>query len=210
MRQFTIFRKLEEIDRIRYVFKEFFEKLEKIVPSLVTEDGILEIFEQDMELIQEMYNRGEISRKEALQLLRELDEVADDLEEYVLRVRERLIELERENLAALGKLRKSIEPPQIGIPIVIVKEKIKDSIRKIAGSGLPKKDFGILNVSDYPRNYCKEEIKEKILGFLEEYSSGIVIARSELKECIMGILSERGMKFEVKEMGTKTIFIVEG
>lgn len=206
MRQFTISRKLDEIDRIRYVFKESFAELEKIVPSLVTENGILEMFEQDMELIKEKYNRGEISRKEALQLLEELDKVADELERYVLRARELLIELERENDTALRKLRKFIEPPQMGIPISIVKGKIKDSIGKIAKRGLPKKEFRILDVSDYSENRCKEEILE----FLEEYFSGIVIARPELKECIMEILSERGVKFEVKEMGTKTIFIVEG
>ena len=179
--------------------------LEKIVPSLLTEEGIVRMFENDKEQIIADYKRGLISRKEAFQQLKELEDAVDDLEKYVSWVRRVLERLEMETQRMIVELKRFNEFPRVGVPIEYVKERIKRSLRK-ASEELPKKEFKILDVSDLQKDICECAIKE----FLEEYYSGVIVAQPRLKESITEFLHRNGVRFEVKEVASRIVFTVEG
>lgn len=207
MRRPTIVKNLIELEEMNAQIRRTSRGLEEIVPSLLTEEGIVRMFEKDKEQIIADYKRGLISRKEALQQLKELEDFVDDLnlEGHVSRVRGLLEELEIETQEMIIKLKEFNEFPRVGVPIEYVKERIKRSLRK-ASEELPKKEFRILDVSDLQKDICERVIKE----FLEEYYSGVMVAQPRLKESIIEFLHRNGVRFDVKEVASRIVFTVEG
>ncbi|MCD6131079.1 MAG: hypothetical protein J7J61_03100 [Candidatus Hydrothermae bacterium] len=207
MRRPTIVKNLIELEEMNAQIRRTSRGLEEIVPSLLTEEGIVRMFEKDKEQIIADYKRGLISRKEALQQLKELEDFVNDLnlEGHVSRVRGLLEKLEIETQEMVIKLKEFNEFPRVGVPIEYVKERIKRSLRK-ASEELPKKEFRILDVSDLQKDICERVIKE----FLEEYYSGVMVAQPRLKESIIEFLHRNGVRFDVKEVASRIVFTVEG
>lgn len=205
MRVSTFLKNLYEIEERNEVVRKTLTDLEKIVPPLLTEEGVVGMFERDKERIKADYKKGLISRKEAFQQLKELEYVADNLEKYVFEVRTLLKELERETQEMIIELRRFREVPRAGVSIDYVKGRIKKSLRE-AEEELPKKEFGILDVSGLPKDKCERTIRE----FLEEYYSGVIVAQPRLREFIIELLHGTGVRFEVKEMASRIVFTVEG
>lgn len=202
MRQCTFLRKLEDVERRCSNIIGMLKELDKEATSLITKEGIVKLFKEDVNSIKEDYERGKISRKEAQQLLQDLQRVTDELEKYISHVRKIVLKLEEDSLSILRKL---IEPPQFGVPVTIVKEEIGRLINQILKEELPRKEFGVLEVS----NLSKGELRQKIYEFIDEYYSGLIITPPELSECITKILSNLYMRFDVKKVGVKVIFMVE-
>jgi len=203
MRQCAFIKKLEEVRENCHRIIDLLEKLHSTAPQLITEEGIMKLFEDDANSIKEDYERGKISRKEAQQLLQDLHRVADELERYVSHVQEIFLKLEEDSHLILKKL---IEPPQFGVPVTVVKGEIKRLINQILGEDIPKREFGVLEVSNLSESECRQKIHE----FINEYSSGLVITQPELSECVTKILNDAHVRFEVKKVGVKIIFMVEG
>ena len=203
MRRCTFLRKLEDVERHCSNIMSMLKELDKEATSLITKEEIVELFEKDANSIKESYERGEISRKEAQQLLQDLHRVADELERYISHVREIFLKLEENSRSILRKL---IEPPQFGVPVTVVKGEIKRLINQILGEDIPKREFGVLEVSNLSESECRQKIHE----FINEYSSGLVITQPELSECLTKILNDAHVRFEVKKVGVKIIFMVEG
>jgi len=203
MRRCTFLRKLEDVERHCSSIIDRFKELDRKATNLITKEEIVELFEKDANSIKESYERGEISRKEAQQLLQDLHRVADELERYISHIREIFLKLEEDSRSILRKL---IEPPQFGVPVTVVKGEIKRLINQILGEDIPKREFGVLEVSNLSESGCRQKIHE----FINEYSSGLVITQPELSECLTKILNDAHVRFEVKKVGVKIIFMVEG
>ena len=164
MHRCTFLRKLEYVERHCSNIMSMLKELDKEATSLITKEEIVKLFEKDANLIKEDYERGEVSRKEAQQLLQDLHRVADELERYISHVREIFLKLEENSRSILRKL---IEPPQFGVPVTVVKGEIKRFINQILGEDIPKREFGVLEVSNLSESECRQKIHE----FINDYSS---------------------------------------
>jgi len=202
MRQCTFLRKLEDVERLCFKIMDMLKELDGEATNLITEGEIVKLFEKDANSIKEGYEMKEISRKEAQQLLQDLHRVADELERYISHVREIFLKLEEDSHSILRKL---IEPPQLGVPVTVVKGEIKRLINQILEKDIPKREFGVLEVSNLSESECRQKIHE----FINEYSSGLVITQPELSDHVTKILSDAHVRFEVKKVGLKIIFMVE-
>lgn len=170
--------------------------------NFINADFITQLFERDAERIEEEYMEGVISKKEAIDLLRGLEETVDNLEEYNLEFWNMIHELEKE----LKIVQRSLpRPPERGIPVGYVKERIKDKIGKV-GSGIKstKKEFGILKLDHRPEDY-----KQEISDFLEEYESGVIVATPEVGNDVRNALDGK-VRFEERNVGGRLLFIVGG
>ncbi|ACS89622.1 hypothetical protein [Thermococcus sibiricus] len=208
MRRPTLVKNLIELEEMNAQIRRTSRGLEEIVPSLLTEEGIARMFKKDKDQIIIDYKKGLISRKEALQQLKELEDIAEDLKKYVFEARELLEKLEIETQKMIIKLREFNEFPRVGVPIEYVKERIKEDLRK-AGDELPKKEFGVLDVPEFQRDEYEDAL-DAIKEFLEEYYSGVIVAQPRLKESIIEFLHRNGVRFDVKEVASRIVFTVEG
>jgi len=202
MRQCEFLRKLEDVKGYYFKIMDILKKLEEDGTTLITKEGIVKLFEKDANSIKEDYEKGKISRKEAQKLLEDLQEVNGELEKYISHAREVFLELETNSRSILRKL---IEPSHFGVPVAVVKKEVKEVINRKLGRGIPKKEFGILELSNLSESECRQKIHE----FLYEHSSGLVITQPELSECVAEILSDVRVRFEVKKVGEKVIFTIE-
>jgi len=203
MRRCEFLRKLEEIKGYYFKIMDILKKLEEEGTTLITKEGIVKLFEKDANSIKEDYEKGKISRKEAQKLLEDLQEVNDELEKYISYARELFLELETYSHSILRKL---IEPPHFGVPVAVVKKEVEEVINRRLGKSIPKRGFGILELSNLSESECRQKIHE----FLYEHSSGLVIAQPELGECVAEILGDVHVRFEVKKVEEKVVFIMEG
>jgi len=203
MRRSTFLRELEKVREYSYYIEDSLKKLEGTASTLVTREGIMEMFRKDVDLIKEDYKKGDISRREAKQSLQDLLRITDELERYVLEIRKLFLKLEEISHSILRKL---IEPPEFGVPITVVKGEIREFISQTLEDEIPKREFGVLEVANLSENECKQ----KINGFIDEYSSGLVITQPELESFIIKILNSARVRFEAKKVGMRIIFTVEG
>ncbi len=202
-RYITFPRKFEEVREYSHYIMDNLKKLEEITPTLVTKEGIIEIFSKDVNLIKEDYKKGNISKREAEKLLEDLHGIAGELERYISEIRELFLKLEESSRSIS---RKFIEPPEFGVPITVVKEEVRKVINRVLKDGVPKREFGVLELA----NLSESDVDKKIHDFIDEHSSGLVITLPELERCVIKILNNARVKFETKKVGRRTIFIVEG
>ena len=203
------------------------EKAFILTEELTNASSIEKMFLEDAKRIKEAYLNNTLSKAEAEKALRDLKECARKLLQEIPDssrkqcrqivfisgdVERTFHELEgafRAVIHNLEKFHKFSYPPEYGVPVSILVARIEEGIANIIGQGgeLPKKEFGILQLSktDHAR------VEEKVTAFLREYSSGVIIASdSDLKENVLETLKKHEeLQIDEREIRNNYLFMVQ-
>lgn len=153
---------------------------------------IKEMFYNDIEKIKDRYDQDKIQRKEASKALKELDDLAGKIEDYVSRLMNMLIRLKD---MINYKLEELMKYPTVGATFTEIISDIRGRIEGIRGD-LGKKTFGVMEIDEVIDD---DKVKENILDFLDEYEGGVIVLPEKLRGLLKNISTEPKLLFKIND-----------
>jgi len=186
----TFIENFKVVERLFENMDNSLNELTEIARLFLIAHEVEKMFYRDAKKIKDIYDKGEIQRKEASEALKELDDLAEKIGDYVSRLRDMLTRLKD---MTDYKLKELIRSPKEGVPFTETISNIKGRIKEIR-SDLRKKTFGIMKIEEIIDD---DKGKEIILDFLDEYEGGVIVLPEKLRGLIDNISIESKLLFEI-------------